>query len=858
MIRRATFDLTGLPPTLAEIDEFLNDRSPGAYERLLDRLLQSEHFGERMASDWLDVARYSDTYGYQVDRDRFVWPWRDWVVRAFNDNLPYDRFITEQIAGDLLPAPTRDQILATTFNRLHPQKVEGGSVPEEFRVEYVADRTQTIATGVLGLTMECCRCHNHKYDPISHREYFALSAFFDNIDESGLYSYFTDSVPTPTLTLPTPEQQQQLSAARSALETAEDRWAESHRARTPQARSWAETEHDPTDVPFAEPLLSLDFEQPPDPPNRAVEGIVGMAAELTGDDGIGTDAGNFRRQEPFSIALWIKTPDVKERAVIFHRSRAWTDAGSRGYQLLLEDGRLSWSLIHFWPGNAVRIRALEPVPTDRWVHVTVTSDGSSRAAGLSIFVDGQPIDTEAVRDSLTKTITGGGGETITIGERFRDRGFTGGVVDEFHLFDAELSQLEIGWLAAAKDPGKWGEQAASEWTTCTAEQRLDHFQKRVDPVLIERTDALRGARQSVNEAEDAVAEIMVMRELDQPRPTYRLQRGLYDQPAEQVEPDTPAALMPFPDDAPRNRLGLAQWLTDPRHPLTSRVAVNRLWQICFGQGLVSTPEDFGTQGSPPTHPELLDWLAEDFIDHDWNVKRMLKQIMLSSAYRRSSVPVEASVTEADPDNRWLARFPAYRWPAEMLRDGALATGGRLVRSLGGPPVKPYELEASFKPSKRDQGPGLYRRSLYTYWKRTGPAPAMLTLDAAKRDVCQVKRERTSSPLQTLVLFNGPQYVEAARGLAERLLGEHPDDREAILRDAFRTLTSRHPSSEQLDLLDAMLEEQRRYFENHPERAEAYLQVGDAAAVAGERPTRLAALGAVVQTLMNFDLCVMKR
>ena len=858
LIRRVTFDLTGLPPTLAEIDAFVGDHSPAAYERLLDRLLQSQHFGERMASDWMDLARYSDTYGLQVDRDRFVWPWRDWVVRAFNDNLPYDRFITEQIAGDLFPDATRDQILATTFNRLHPQEAEGGSVPEEFRSEYVADRTQTIGTGILGLTLECCRCHHHKYDPISQREYFALSAFFDNVDEAGLYSFFTPAIPTPTLELPTADQERDLEAARSVLLQAEADWDMELRSGRSRAVAWAETQPAATAIPFAEPLLSLDFEQPPEPPHRPLEGVIGNAIELTGDDGIDTEVGNFRRFQPFSVAMWIKTPEVKERAVIFHRSRAWTDAASRGYELLLEDGRLSWALIHFWPGNAVRVRSLDPVPVDRWVHLTVTSDGSSRAAGLSVYIDGRPAETEIVRDALTKQITGGGGDSITIGQRFRDRGFNGGAVDEFHLFDSELSHLEVAWLASKRDPRQWPQEGDKAWDSFTSGQRIDHFQKRLDPVLGECRQSLREARERVNGIEDGIAEIMVMRELPQPRPTRLLLRGQYDQPAEVVDAGTPAALMPFPDDAPLNRLGLAQWLSDPEHPLTSRVAVNRLWQICFGHGLVRTPEDFGTQGAPPTHPELLDWLARDFIASGWNVKRMLKQIMRSSTYQRSSQPVSADIVERDPDNFWLARFPSYRLPAEMLRDGALATSGRLVRTLGGPPVKPYELEASFKPSPRDRGEGLYRRSLYTYWSRTGPAPAMVTLDAAKRDVCQVKRERTSSPLQTLVLLNGPQYVEAARGLAEQLLRDHGADQLAIVRDAFRTLTSHHPSTEELEVIEEMLERQLHYFESHPDRAESYLRVGEAAVMPGQDLTRLAALAAVVQALFNSDRSLMKR
>ena len=870
LIRRVTFTLTGLPPTLEQIDTFLADESPGAYERLVDRLLQSPAFGERMAADWLDVARYSDTYGYQVDRDRFVWPWRDWVIDAFNRNLPYDQFIVQQLAGDLLPNTNRDQILATTFNRLHPQKVEGGSVPEEFRMEYVADRTQTVGTAFMGLTMECCRCHSHKYDPISHSEYYQLSAFFDNIDEAGLYSYFTDSVPTPTLTLPTDAQHASLITARGAVAEAEAK------LNTALSEQGAEN----GGLRFTSPVLQLDFEDlSPDGANRPVEGVFGKAALLSGDDAIDTDAGNFRRYQPFSISLWIKTPerengDPIERAVIFHRSRAWTDAGSRGYQLLINEGKLSWSLIHFWPGNAIRVRTKQPIADGQWLHVTASYDGSSRAEGLAVFLNGVRAPTDIVRDSLSKTITGGGQDTIAIGQRFRDRGFTQGAVDRFQVFDCQLSELEIQGLADATGQLADADFRRAYRAEFDPEMIAEHLRFKQSAEVIRLTSELKQARAELCDLEDSIQEIMVMRELPEPRPSYRLERGDYSQRAEQVGPGTPAALTPFPEDLPRNRLGLARWLTSPEHPLTSRVAVNRLWQICFGTGLVRTPEDFGSQGQPPTHPELLDWLAVDFVEGGWNIKRMLKQIVMSASFRQSSalaggaelngaapedgVKPPVTLAEIDPENRLLAHFPAHRLSAEMLRDNALAVSGRLVKKIGGPPVKPYEIEASFKPQDRDQGEGLYRRSLYTYWKRTAPAPVMMTLNASKRDVCRVRRERVSSPLQAFVLLNGPQFVEAARGLAERLLREHPDAPHAILHDGFRILTSKTPSESQMNVLERLRETQQEYFQGYPARAEAYLTVGEAAVDQSLDPVQLAATTVVIATLMNLDASVMNR
>jgi len=749
LIRRVTFDLTGLPPTLKEIDAFLNDASSDAYEQLVDRLLASSRYGERMTADWLDVARYSDSYGMQVDRDRRVWPYRDWVIDAFNSGMPYDRFITEQLAGDLLPGATDSQILATAFNRLHPQECEGGSVPEEFRIEYVADRTQTVVTAFLGLTLECCRCHDHKYDPLSQREYYQLTSFFDNVDEAGLYSYFTESCPTPTLTLPSDDQRQQLAALNDAVERLQRRLPELRSEREPAFQDWlaslGKTVHaEPVKEESVKPdsdrvteiagqIAYLDFEAAAPAGNTSVPGYKGQAVRIGGDDAVSTGVGNFHRWQPFTASLWMRVPDHKERAVVFHRSRAWTDAASRGYELLIEDGHLLASLIHFWPGNQVAIRAVEPIAIDAWVHVTVSWDGSSRAEGLAIYVNGQPAKTEVVRDALTKDITGGGGDEIAIGARFRDRGFIGGLVDEFRVFDRRLSDLEIAELASpgtidqALLSAMSGEAASGEAISeATIERLRDHYFASVDTAYAEHLSELRSARQAAFSLGDSLTEIMVMREMPDPRQTYLLARGAYDAATDPVESRTPESLPPWNPDWPENRLGFAKWLVDPDHPLTSRVAVNRFWQSIFGRGLVDTPEDFGSQGALPSHPELLDWLAVDFIQSGWDVKGLLRLMVTSATYRQASGGDDA----ADPENIYLSRAPRYRWPAEMLRDNALAISGLLAERIGGEPAKPYEVESSFKPVGRDKGDGLYRRSLYTYWNRTGPAPALTTLDAA--------------------------------------------------------------------------------------------------------------------------------
>lgn len=872
LIRRLSFDLTGLPPTLAEIDSFLSDTSPDAYGRVVDRLLGSPRFGEHLAVHWLDLARYSDTYGYQVDRNRFVWPWRDWVIRAFNNNLPYDDFLTWQLAGDLLPNATDDQRLATTFNRLHPQKVEGGSTPEEFRVEYVADRNHTFGTAMLGLTLECARCHEHKYDPFSQEEYYQLFAFFNTIDEAGLYSYFTSSVPTPTLLMTDAEAKQKIVAEEKRVATEEAELAKVSAAAAEAFEKWlaerpakaklpGQVGHFRFDEYIDGKLANLANESKKassSQKNKIVPGKNGNGLQLTGDDGVNLGVGNFKRTQPFSAMLWMNTPHHKERTVVFSRSRAWTDAGSRGYQLLLHDGHLAASLIHFWPGNAISVRTKAKLPKNEWHHVAITYDGSTRAAGLKIFIDGQAAKIEIVKNHLYKNITGGGGDTIVIGQRFRDVGFADGLVDDFRVFDRELTDGEVAQIHDGESLAALLAQPAAALGQAERATLRDYFLATASEPYAAQLAQVRAARERVTKLLDGRGEIMAMEEMRvNPRQTFVLKRGVYDAPGERVGPGTPRALSPFPKGAPNNRLGLAQWLVAPDNPLTARVAVNHFWQLCFGQGLVRTPEDFGTQGKRPTHPGLLDWLSKDFIDNGWNVKRLLKKIVMSSTYQQASETRPALET-IDPENLLLARAPRYRISAEMIRDNALAASGLLSRRIGGSGAKPYDLAESFKPIGHDKGEGLYRRSVYTFWKRTGPAPVMMALDASKRDVCRAKRETTATPLQALVLLNGPQFVESARTLGEQMVREHDNNVGAMVRDTFRTLTSREPSGREMVLLRRLHDEQLAIFEKDVKAADAFLSVGESRLANDLAKPRIAAAGVLAKALMNFDESVVKR
>jgi hypothetical protein len=877
LVRRVTFDLTGLPPTLAEIDAFLADRAPGAYERLVDRLLASPRFGERMAVDWLDLARYADTHGYQADVSRATWPWRDWVVRAFNGDLPYDRFVTWELAGDLLPGATRDQVIATAFNRHHRQTNEGGSIEEEFRVEYVADRTNTFATAFLGLTLECARCHSHKYDPITQKEYYQLSAFFTSIDESGLYSHFTDATPTPALLLTTPDRDRAIAAADAKIGDAEAASARLAQSRTQAFEAWLKTPGRGREPIVTGPIGDFPLEAieagkvinraDPKKPGRTsegpelVQGRIGRGLRLGGENNVTLPLGNFDRYQPFSLALWIKAPDYKDRAVIIHRSMAWTDAGSRGYQLLIEDGKLSVGLIHFWPGNAIGIRARQPVPIGRWTHVAIAYDGSSRAAGLALYVDGRKADCEVVRDKLTKNITGGGNDVLTVGQRFRDRGFKDGMVDEIKVFDRALTPLEVAQL---HDDKALAEALALDPSRLNEAQRkglFAYYLANVDAEYRDRLGALTALRKERSALVDPVPELMVMREMPRRRPTFLLKRGAYDAPGERAEPGTPAALLPYDASWPRNRLGLARWLTDPKHPLTARVAVNRWWQAFFGRGIVATPEDLGSQGQLPTHPELLDWLSRTFIDSGWDVKHLVRLIVTSATYRQTS-DAPADRLARDPENELLARGPRLRLSAEMLRDGALAASGLLVDTIGGPPVKPYQPDGLWEEKsgatyQRDVGPGSHRRSLYTFWKRTSPPPAMLTFDATTREVCAVKRQTTATPLQSLVLLNDPQFVEAARGLARRAMTEGGSCLADRVVSLFRTTTGRRPGPREIRTLEALYRDQYGEFRSGRSDAAKLLAVGDAPRDPSLDPSEHAAMTVLAQALLNYDETVMK-
>lgn len=872
-LRRVTFDLTGLPPAQAELDGFLSDQSPARRAVVVDRLLASPRYGEKMAVDWLDVARYADSFGYQSDIDTHAWPYRDWVIGAFNDNLPWDQFITWQIAGDLLPNPTRGQMIATAFNRIHRKTQEGGSVEAEYRQDGISDRVHTVGTAFMALTFECTRCHDHKYDPLTMRDYYSLGAFFNSIDEWGLLHGSSSIQPSPTLMLTTPDQDAEIARKSQLIAAAESASARLAGERESAFQAWlANPTAENVDLIGFYDLDSVaneSFENKADPSrpaksnakNSPVAGRHGQALSFTGDDPLKLGKVDVRNcEDPVTVAFWLKPGELVARQVVFHDSAGY-DPGYNGYELLLENGKIRWMLAREWPGNCIAVRSSQSIPAGEWTHVSVSYDGSSRADGLKIYLNGEEAPVEVVRDQLTKN--SGSGEGFTFGERVRDSGLRGGVVDEIRLFTRPVSRLEV----AAQHQGKpLAEVIAAAARDAEGSSLFrDYYFSAVDPEARAARAELRKLRRSLRETLDQVRELPVMKEMAEARPARILARGEYTHPeGEPLPRATPAALPPLPDDLPRNRLGLAKWLTAPDHPLTARVQVNRIWSHFFGRGLVATSENFGTQGEAPSHPELLDWLARDFVSSGWDLKRLCRQIVLSKTYGQDS-KVAPELRAKDPSNILLARGPVKRLPAEDLRDQALALSGLLHGEIGGPPAKPYLPESaqwkvlnSFLPDyKQDAAPGLYRRSLYTFWRRTAPPPGMLVFDAPGRDVCAVERQQTNTPLQPLVLLNDPQFVEAARGLAVRMLRHEgdPAQRQSWL---FREVLGREPAARELQFLAEIHSDQLAIFSAEPAKADAYLKVGEMPAPPDLPAVEFAAAAVLASALINLDEAITLR
>jgi hypothetical protein len=890
LLRRARFDLTGLPPTIEEVDAFLADKSPDAYEKLVDRLLDLPQYGERMTANWLDLARFADTSGYHFDGVRFMWLWRDWAIKAFNDDKPYDQFTVEQLAGDLLPDATPEQRLATGFVRNNMTNDEGGADPDEYLNKYVVDRVNTVGSVWLGLTVGCTECHDHKFDPMTTKEFYRLYAFFHNVPEKGLDRIRSDN-PPPRLPVPTPEQARRFVEAEFRLKDAEKTLQDRLNELGETQEKWErETVAKPPVKPSAEGLLvTLPFDgsfqsagqtnivrpladtspsrqtdsagtflrtEPPE----FTDGRLGKALRLDGKSQV--DFGQlvaFERTNAFSFALWVK---LQGNGALF--SKQEKAPGYRGFDLLVTDGRPQLHLIHAWPDDALKVKTKEQFPQGQWLHLAATYDGSGKGAGVKFYVNGKAREVEVEKDQLKESIATG--EPLRLGARNGELNFTG-QVDDLRFYARSLPADEVRWLVF---DGYLPTIAKSRGTR-TEEERgdLSRFYKETYAADYLRSEvALAKARQEKEGLYAAIPTSLIMEEMDPPRDTFVLVRGDFRTKGEPVTAGTPAFLPPLAA-GPANRLALARWLVSKENPLMARVTVNRYWSMFFGTGLVKTANDFGAQGEWPSHPELLDWLATRFRDGEagsskptkpWDVKALVRLLVTSAAYRQSAV-VSPEKLERDRYNRLLARGPRLRLDAEFIRDNALAVSGLLNPKIGGPSVKPYQpaglWDGTDSAFVQDHGESLYRRGMYVFWRRSAHYPSLATFDAPNREVCTFLRQRTQTPLQSLVLMNDPAFVEAARGLAQRVLTEEPVDVSRRLARAFRHTLGRAPKPDEVAVLQKTYDQQLETFRADPKSAEALLKVGESKPPEKTGMPELAAMTAVANVLLNLNETITK-
>lgn len=888
LLRRIFLDLTGLPPSIEVIDQFLLDPSDVKLDSIIEQLLRSDAHAERMTMEWLDLARYADSHGYHADGWRSMYPWRDWVIKAFKNNMPFDQFGSWQLAGDLMPNATEEQILATGFNRNHQITAEGGVIDEEYRMEYVFDRINTTSTAFLGLTMKCAQCHDHKFDPLTQKEFYQFGAFFNNVDEVGMNS--DDGNCGPTLLLLPDSSKQQLAALKKLIEKTEtDIKANKDHVRSekdylkrPVNSSTVDkstTIHLPLDKLIVQkksknqkgnpktladgnPLASIAGQV------EIQKGIIGSAFCLDDEyEGIFIDStGMFERHQSFSAGVWIK-PEIGQGFKTIFCNSGDKNSLWRGWDVLIDtSGELIFRLIHALPHDQLKIQSVEKINFQNWQHVMVTYDGSGRAEGMRLFLNGKLCNSRIVYNQLARSILPVSGEFIPVKRALRlgkwNESFSGeiaflkGCFDDIRIYSRTLSTLEISRLA----------NVSLETGQLDAETRLEDYILNQDETHYQLTAQLHLLVAQETALSSTAIEVQVMDE-DRPRTSYVLDRGVYTEKRESVNPGLPASLKGLPSDWPQNRLGLAQWIFDKDNPLTARVTVNRYWQLFFGKGIVATAHDFGNQGALPTHPELLDWLAKELIEHQWDLRWLMRTIIGSAAYRRSS-DTRQDLADIDPQNNLLARGPSFRLSAEMIRDHALYASGLMVEKVGGEPVKPYQPdniwgEKNFFSPKymvyhQDTGDNLYRRSMYTVIKRTSPHPAMITFDGNDRSYCLVQRPTTNTPLQALVLLNDPTYMESARVLAQKMVRSKGLDLPGQINYSFRSFTGRHPTAAELNLLKELYTKEFDHFTTSPESAKNLLSIGEYPVDDGLDPIETAALTVVNNTIINLDESYMRR
>jgi hypothetical protein len=996
LLRRVTLDLTGLPPTLPEVDAFLADTSPDAYEKAVDRLLASPRYGEHMARYWLDVSRYADTNGYHIDNERFMWRWRDWVIDAFNRNMPFDKFAVEQLAGDLLPGASLEARLASGFNRNHMITFEGGAIPEEYRTQYVIDRVNTTGTAFMGMTVGCAQCHDHKFDPLTQKEYYQLFAFFNTQPENGLDGRAGNAV--PLMKAPLPDQAAKLDEMNKELadldgrldkpmpelDNAQPAW-EAQTSERLRAR-WTVLEPASLNSTGGSTLKQLEDKSVlaegnnPDQDvyeltaRTTVAGISAIRLEVLADDslpnkGVGrSDNANFVLTEFETEMASPSTPDTFQKVAF---AQATADYSQKDFEIedaIDGDPKTGWAVDSKPESRVAVFVAKQPFGTDNGTILRIRLKHESSFAKHSIgrfriSVSNSPDMTLSksgswyyngpypAKDGYIAYDTAYAPEKeVNLGETYEDgrskwseredledgkKNDLGGDICATYLYRVITAPAtRTAWLALSsndamklwvngeliiEDNDKKGLTPDLDRVPVSLKQGENQILMKVVnfgnaytfsfkvveeqvgemPIELERALAQAAVQRSeqgakglraiyrransrewrwldeernkkakaVKDFEDLIPTAMVMQEMDQARDTFILTRGQYDQPADKVEAKLPAAFPPLPEGAPTNRLGLAEWLVDPSHPLTARVTVNRYWQQYFGTGIVMTSEDFGSQGEQPSHPELLDWLATEFVRSGWDIKALQRLIVTSAAYRQSS-KVTPGLLEKDPGNRLLAHGPRFRMDAEMVRDNALAISGLLVEKAGGSSVRPYQPPGLWEEMAygdgfsaqiyvQDHGDALYRRSMYTFWKRQVPPPAMLIFDGPIREVCIARRARTNTPLQALALLDDPQYVEASRALAQRILKEAGPDPVARASYGFCLATARPPTEAELGVLLKVCSRQLEEFRNKPEEAAKLLAVGESKRDESIEPAEHAAWTTVASMILNMDETVTK-
>jgi mono/diheme cytochrome c family protein len=859
LIRRLTFDLTGLPPTPPEVDAFVNDASPDAYEKRVDRLLASPRYGERVALDWLDAARFADTHGYHIDAGRDMTRWREWVIDAFNRNKPYDKFTVEQIAGDLLPDATLEQKIASGFNRNHMVNFEGGAIEEEYRTAYVLDRVNTTGTVWLGLTVACTQCHDHKYDPISQKEYYQLFAFFNNVAEKGLDGRKGNAA--PLLVVAPPEQQKKLDELADSARKIEGQL----KGEMPEVDA-AQAEWEKTAVADAGGgKVEWAVLDPSEVKSK------GGATLTEQSDGAVQATGENPLQDTYTFTA---ETDLKEvtairlEALADERFKSGGPGRSDNGNIVLTEVRLAAGA----PGKGVSLPVVKIA--------AASADFGQQGFPVAHAIDGQPTTGWAIYPEVGKpheAVFETEKSVRTDGEARLQLMLTLEFRSPYPQH--QLGRFRVSATGAKKPRGanKLPENVAAI-LAAAPEARSDarknelraYYRDKVSPEVKRLTEEVARLRKSEAELREKLPSTMVMQEMPQPRETFMLVRGEYDKKGERVTHGVPAFLPPMPKDSPGNRLGLATWLVDPAHPLTARVAVNRYWQMLFGTGIVKTAEDFGSQGELPSHPELLDWLAVEFRDGGWEVKRLIRLMVTSATYRQSSA-VTRELLAKDPENRLLARAPRQRLQAEFIRDQALAVSGVLDPRIGGKSVSPYQPPGLWEELMsrtdganwtaqtyvQDHGPDLYRRTMYTFWKRTSPPPTLATFDAPDRETCTVRRATTNTPLQALVLMNDPTYVEASRKLAERMMKEAGASPEEKIAFAFRLATARKPSEREAGVLRKIYDRQVEVYRKDDKAALKLLSVGESPRDEKLDAAELAAWATVASVVLNLDETVTK-